>query len=62
MKTFERPPLARRWDLLFVSVVFVASAVWATQFWNTWTAQGNTPVFYQSYFEPAVMGPVARAS
>ena len=35
--------------------VLVASGVWATQFWNTWTSQGGQPEFYQIYFEPAVM-------
>lgn len=44
-----------RWELLVVVVVFMGAGAWATQFWNTWTAQGNTPEFYQSYFEPAVM-------
>lgn len=35
--------------------VLIASGVWATQFWNTWTSQGGQPEFYQIYFEPAVM-------
>lgn len=36
-------------------VLLIGSGWWAAQFWNTWTARGGQPVFYQSYFEPAVM-------
>jgi hypothetical protein len=36
-------------------VIVIASGWWASQFWNTWTSRGGQPVFYQSYFEPAVM-------
>ena len=42
-------------DTTIVLALLLGSTVWATQFWNTWTAQGNQPEFYQSYFEPAVM-------
>ncbi len=42
-------------DALIVLVLLAASSIWAARFWNTWTARGGQPVFYQSYFEPAVM-------
>jgi hypothetical protein len=42
-------------DLLIAAALVVGSGVWATRFWNSWTAQGGEPVFYQNYFEPAVM-------
>lgn len=42
-------------ELAIAAVLLVGSGVWATQFWNTWTAQGGQPEFYQVYFEPAVM-------
>ncbi len=44
-----------RVDLAVAAAVLIASSLWATQFWNTWTAQGGKPEFYQIYFEPAVM-------
>jgi hypothetical protein len=49
--------IARRWwvDLLIALALLAGSGVWATRFWNTWTARGGTPEFYQIYFEPAVM-------
>ena len=53
--TGRRLSRVTRWELLIVVVVFAGSGAWSTQFWNTWTTQGNTPEFYQSYFEPAVM-------
>lgn len=51
-------PLARRRlliDLLIAAALFAGSGVWATRFWNAWTGRGGEPVFYQIYFEPAVM-------
>jgi hypothetical protein len=46
----------RFWIELAIVVALIAgSAVWATRFWNAWTAHGGEPVFYQNYFEPAVM-------
>lgn len=42
-------------DLLIALLIFAASSVWGTRFWNAWTANGGQPVFYQNYFEPAVM-------
>ena len=42
-------------DLAIAAVVLVAASMWATSFWHTWTARGNRGVFYQPYFEPAVM-------
>jgi hypothetical protein len=42
-------------DLVIASALFAGSGLWATRFWNAWIAQGGDPVFYQSYFEPAVM-------
>lgn len=42
-------------DLAIVLVLLVGSGAWATRFWNAWTANGGQPVFYQGYFEPAVM-------
>jgi hypothetical protein len=50
-------PESPRWraDVIVAALVFIASGIWATQFWNTWTAQGGQPEFYQIYFEPAVM-------
>lgn len=44
-----------RIDLVLAAAVLIVSGLWATQFWNTWTAQGGKPEFYQIYFEPAVM-------
>ena len=46
-----------RWrhEVVLVLAVFLASALWATWFWNDWTAKGGRPEFYQAYFEPAVM-------
>jgi len=48
----------KRWraaEVAIAAAVLIASGVWATQFWNTWTSQGGQPEFYQIYFEPAVM-------
>jgi hypothetical protein len=42
-------------EIALAVAVFATAAVWGTQYWNTWTAQGNKPVFYQANFEPAVM-------
>ncbi len=42
-------------ELTIAALLLFGSAAWATQFWNTWTAQGGQPAFYQIYFEPAVM-------
>ncbi len=51
---------ARTWrhvaiDLLIAALLLAGSGVWATRFWNAWIAHGGQPIFYQSYFEPAVM-------
>ena len=47
----------REWrvELAIVVALLLASGAWATHFWNRWTARGGQPVFYQTYFEPAVM-------
>lgn len=42
-------------EVAVVCAVFAASAMWASTYWDAWTRQGGKPVFYQSYFEPAVM-------
>ena len=42
-------------ELAIVVALLAGSGAWATRFWNTWTARGGQPVFYQLYFEPAVM-------
>lgn len=42
-------------DLAIALVLLGGSGAWATRFWNAWTANGGQPVFYQGYFEPAVM-------
>ena len=42
-------------DLLIVAVLCSGTGVWAARFANRWMAQGGQPLFYQSYFEPAVM-------
>lgn len=44
-----------RIDGAIVLALCLASGVWGTGFWNSWTARGGQPVFYQTYFEPAVM-------
>ena len=38
-----------------VAALFLASAWWATSYWNASIAGGREPLFYQEYFEPAVM-------
>ncbi len=48
-------PYTWKVELAIVALIFLASSTWATHFWNTWTARGGQPVFYQTYFEPAVM-------
>lgn len=55
--TWRRRSRAAGWrlDAVIAVLLLVASAVWATQFWNTWKGQGNEPEFYQAYYEPAVM-------
>ncbi len=58
--TVEQDAAARRLkrrgvEAAIVIAVLLASGVWATQFWKTWTSQGGQPEFYQIYFEPAVM-------
>ena len=42
-------------DVAIAAMLLVGSGIWATRFWNAWMAQGGEPVFYQTYFEPAVM-------
>ncbi len=36
-------------------MLLAGSGVWATLYWNRWTARGEQSRFYQEYFEPAVM-------
>ena len=36
-------------------LLLAGSGAWGTSFWNGWVARGGQPVFYQTYFEPAVM-------
>ena len=45
----------KRIDLAIAAAVLVVSSIWGAVFWNTWVRQGNSPEFYQIYFEPAVM-------
>lgn len=47
--------LRARLDLIILVALTIGSGIWATQFWNTWTARGGQSAFYQLYFEPAVM-------
>lgn len=42
-------------DAVIVLVLFAASALWGTLYWNRSFRAGRQPLFYQSYFEPAVM-------
>src|SRR5205823_1663152 len=42
-------------DVVIIAAVLLLSATWATRYWNQWVARGGQPVFYQEYFEPAVM-------
>lgn len=53
----NRPAQWRRLaaECAIAMVLLLGSGWWAAHFWNTWTARGGQPVFYQSYFEPAVM-------
>ena len=53
----DQPAHWRRFatECAIAMVLLLASGAWAFQFWNTWTARGGQPIFYQSYFEPAVM-------
>jgi len=55
--TTGTPLLRRQWvlDLAIALALMLASGTWATSFWNEWTARGGRGVFYQTYFEPAVM-------
>jgi hypothetical protein len=46
---------ARIAEASIICAVFALSSVWATRYWTAWVAQGGQPVFYQAYFEPAVM-------
>jgi hypothetical protein len=47
---------SRVWmEVAIAALVMLTSAVWATRFWNEWTNRGGKAIFYQSYFEPAVM-------
>lgn len=48
-------PRAWRIELAILLTLCAVSGVWGTRFWNQWTARGGQPVFYQTYFEPAVM-------
>jgi hypothetical protein len=42
-------------DLVIAAVLLMGSGVWATRYFNAWTARGEQVRFYQEYFEPAVM-------
>ena len=42
-------------EIAIAASLLVGSGVWSARFWNAWTASGGQAVFYQSYFEPAVM-------
>jgi hypothetical protein len=48
---------ARRWaeEALIVATLFGAAAWWGASFWNASFKAGRQPMFYQEYFEPAVM-------
>lgn len=50
-----RPLVHRLAEPIICVALFLGASIWATQFWNEWTRQGNQPEFYQLYFEPAVM-------
>ncbi len=47
----------RQWlrEFALAAALLAGSGVWATEFWNTWTARGGQGEFFQHYFEPAVM-------
>jgi hypothetical protein len=51
----RRPNARLAIDLVIVCSLLVGSAIWATRYWNTWVARGGKPLFYQEYFEAAVM-------
>jgi len=53
--TEAAPKRRRRFDLVIALALLAATGSWGTWFWNTWTARGGQGVFYQAYFEPAVM-------
>jgi hypothetical protein len=42
-------------EIAITGLVMLTSAVWATRFRNEWTNRGGEAMFYQHYFEPAVM-------
>ena len=42
-------------ECAIVAAIVAASAVWATRYWYASIAEGHEPIFYQEYFEPAVM-------
>ena len=42
-------------DLLVAALLLASGGVWGTAFWKTWVTAGGQPMFYQIYFEPAVM-------
>lgn len=44
-----------RLDAVLILSLLVAAIIVGTVYWNEWTGRGNKPVFYQPYFEPAVM-------
>lgn len=48
-------PRRRRAEAVLVVALIAASGFWGTWFWEGWVARGGQPVFYQTYFEPAVM-------
>jgi hypothetical protein len=47
----------RRWliEACLAIAVFGGAAWWGTAYWNTSLEAGRQPIFYQEYFEPAVM-------
>jgi hypothetical protein len=48
---------ARQWavEACIAVVVFAAAVWWGTAYWNASFLAGRPPIFYQEYFEPAVM-------
>lgn len=42
-------------DLAIGLLIVVMAGAWGGRFWGEWVANGGRPLFYQTYFEPAVM-------
>lgn len=42
-------------EAVIAALVLVSASMWGANFWKAWIARGGQPMFYQRYFEPAVM-------